>query len=93
MAARGLLQNPALFAGYEQCPWEAVETFMNYVVKAPVPFKLVVHHLSEMVGSDWSQKGNTLWNKEERVRLMGCKSLVEVMDFLDGVSELSMLAN
>lgn len=44
MAARALLANPALFAGYEACPWEAVERFMNRVVRAPLPLKLVQHH-------------------------------------------------
>jgi tRNA-dihydrouridine synthase 4 len=44
MSARALLANPALFAGYEACPWEAVELFMNKVMRAPLPFKLVQHH-------------------------------------------------
>lgn len=44
MSARALLTNPALFAGYEACPWEAVELFMNKVVRAPLPLKLVQHH-------------------------------------------------
>jgi len=67
MSARGLLQNPALFKGYDSCPWEAVEVFMNHVMKKPIPFKLVMHHLTEMVGSDRSQKGmGTLISKEER---------------------------
>lgn len=44
MSARALLANPALFAGYEACPWEAVELFMNKVVRAPLPLKLVQHH-------------------------------------------------
>lgn len=44
MSARGLLANPALFAGHEVCPWEAVELFMNKVVRAPLPLKLVQHH-------------------------------------------------
>lgn len=44
MAARGLLANPALFAGHEACPWEAVEVFLNNVVRAPLPLKLVQHH-------------------------------------------------
>lgn len=44
MAARALLANPALFAGYERCPWEAVEAFMVRVVRAPLPLKLVLHH-------------------------------------------------
>lgn len=44
MSARALLANPALFAGYESCPWDAVELFMNKVVRAPLPLKLVQHH-------------------------------------------------
>lgn len=44
MSARALLANPALFAGYETCPWEAVEEFMNRVAKVPLPFPLVQHH-------------------------------------------------
>lgn len=44
MSARALLANPALFAGHEACPWEAVELLMNKVVRAPLPLKLVQHH-------------------------------------------------
>lgn len=44
MSARALLANPALFAGHEACPWEAVELFMNKVARAPLPLKLVQHH-------------------------------------------------
>lgn len=44
MSARALLANPALFAGYEACPQEAVELFLNKVVRAPLPLKLVQHH-------------------------------------------------
>ena len=29
MSARGLLENPALFAGYERTPWEAVERYIE----------------------------------------------------------------
>lgn len=86
MSARGILENPGLFSTYmqgENCTWEVVETFMNKVVKAPLPFKLVVHHLSEMVGSDRGQRGKTLLTKEERNKLMECKSFVEVIDLLD----------
>ncbi|KAL3420954.1 dihydrouridine synthase [Phlyctema vagabunda] len=85
MSARGLLENPALFAGYDQCPWEAVEVFMNKVATRPIPFKLVLHHLTEMVGSDRSQRGKTLLSKEERLRLMQCASMLELIDFLDEV--------
>jgi tRNA-dihydrouridine synthase 4 len=74
MSARGLLENPGLFKpstpGKLGCEWETVETFMRYVMRAPLPFKLVLHHLSEMVGSDHTQAGSTLFTKEERMKLM-----------------------
>lgn len=90
MSARGLLENPALFAGYSHTPWEAVDVFMNQVVQQPIPFKLVVHHLSEMCGTDRTQNGggNGLLGKEERLRLMDCRDMGDVIDFLDGVREV-----
>ncbi|KAH9206988.1 tRNA-dihydrouridine synthase-like protein 4-like protein [Leptodontidium sp. 2 PMI_412] len=92
MSARGLLECPGLFAtdGKGDNRWEVLEFFMNSVIKAPIPFKLVVHHLSEMVGSDRSQsgRGTTLFTKEERAGLMECKSLLEVIDFVDGVRKV-----
>ena len=95
MAARGLLENPGLFrtdrkGGGEGCSWDVVERFMSEVVRRPVPFKLVVHHLSEMVGSDRGQKG-TLFTKEQRRGLMECGSMVELIDFLDEVREVKRL--
>lgn len=88
MAARGLLQNPGLFRGGDGCTWEVVERFLSEVVRRPIPFKLVVHHLSEMVGSDKTQCGSTLLTKEERKEMMACMSMIELIDFLDGVREV-----
>ncbi|KAL2066961.1 hypothetical protein VTL71DRAFT_1385, partial [Oculimacula yallundae] len=70
--------------------WEVLQTFMNYVMRAPIPFKLIVHHINEMVGSDRTQngKGTTLFTKEDRAGLMECKSFIEVLDFVDGVREV-----
>lgn len=104
MAARGMLMNPGLFMEEEECgengdvdgevcKWEVVERFLNRVVKAPVPLKLVVHHLSEMVGSD--RKGGlvgggvgTLFTKEERMGMMNCGNMLELIDYLDGIREV-----
>ncbi|KAG0649876.1 tRNA-dihydrouridine(20a 20b) synthase [Hyphodiscus hymeniophilus] len=96
MSARGILQNPALFAGFDSCPWEAVEMFMNKVTRAPIPFKLVVHHVSEMVGSDRAggQTGGgagPLLSKDQRMEMMTCQSMLELMDFLDGIREVRRL--
>lgn len=96
LAARGLLQNPALFHGHESCPWEAVEVFMSKVARRPIPFKLAVHHLTEMCGSDrvggvaGGGKG-TLLNKEERMKLVACGSMLELIDFLDSIRTLRRL--
>ncbi|TVY25054.1 tRNA-dihydrouridine(20a/20b) synthase [NAD(P)+] [Lachnellula hyalina] len=97
MSARGILENPALFfstahsastSTYEGCSWGVVETFVNNAIRAPIPFKLIVHHLSQMCGSDHSQSGKTLLTKEQRGRLMACKGLGEVIDLLDEVREM-----
>ncbi|KAG9245034.1 tRNA-dihydrouridine synthase-like protein 4-like protein [Calycina marina] len=93
MSARGLLENPAMFKGHSRCPWEAVEVFMLNVVKAPLPFKLVVHHLSEMVGTD--HLGGTtagglgkLCGQEDRTALMECKDMLDILDWYERVKEV-----
>jgi len=83
MSARGLLANPAIFAGYSACPWEAVETFMCKVAKAPVPFKLVQHHIMEMTAPGMGSDKASLLDKKERAELMKLTNTCEIMDFLD----------
>lgn len=87
MSARALLANPALFAGYDACPWEAVDTFMRNVARAPLPLKLSIHHLTEMCGPGLGPDKQTqaLLTKRERVGLVECRSWVDVIDFLGGV--------
>lgn len=91
MAARSILCNPALFKGHDSCPWEAVEKFVNYVVKAPIPFKLVMHHLTEMCGSGGhGEEGRfgvsgALLSKKERAELVTCANMVHLIDWLDSV--------
>jgi tRNA-dihydrouridine synthase 4 len=87
MSARGLLENPAMFKDDVGCRWGVVEAFMERVVRAPLPFKLVVHHLGEMGGSDRSQCGTTLFSKEERAELMACEGMVELIDWFEEISE------
>jgi tRNA-dihydrouridine synthase 4 len=97
MSARDILSNPALYAGHNTCPWEAIERFMGYVIRAPIPFKLVVHHLGEMAGSVGFEddgrvmeapRAKALLDKEERRRLVECRNLLEVIDFLEEVRGL-----
>lgn len=84
MSARAILANPALYAGYDACPWAAVETFLNKVVRAPLPHKLVLHHLSEMCAPGMGPNKNALLSKAERAEMMACGNMVDLMDFLDG---------
>ncbi|KAK0657432.1 hypothetical protein B0T16DRAFT_60237 [Cercophora newfieldiana] len=84
MSARAILANPALYAGYEACPWEAVDTFLNNAVRCPLPFKLVLHHVSEMCAPGLGPNKKVLLSRKERGELMGCGNMLELIDFLDG---------
>lgn len=83
MSARGLLSNPALFAGYSSTPWEAVERFMFHAARAPLPFQLTVHHVHEMCSPGMGANKSALLSREERSRIMKVGSMVELVDFLD----------
>ncbi|KAL2199359.1 hypothetical protein P885DRAFT_75777 [Corynascus similis CBS 632.67] len=88
MSARALLCNPALYAGHDACPWAAVETFLSNAARAPLPYKLVLHHLSEMCGPGMGPNKAALLNKQERAGLMACGNMFDLIDFLDGLREL-----
>lgn len=49
MAVRGILANPALFAGYNATPWAAVELFWDLASSYGLPFRVTQHHLSQMM--------------------------------------------
>ncbi|KAI0125577.1 tRNA-dihydrouridine synthase 4 [Xylariales sp. AK1849] len=83
MSARALLANPALFAGHETCPWEAVDVFLGKVAKAPLPLKLGVHHLTEMTGPGYGADKKALLSKKERARLTDCGNWIDVLDCLE----------
>lgn len=75
MSARGVLANPALFAGYDTCPWSAIEVFMDLAMSCGLTFRLVQHHLLQMMETmmvhRWVSQLNELNN------------LAEVVDWLD----------
>ncbi|KAI1819585.1 dihydrouridine synthase 4-like protein [Xylaria intraflava] len=87
MSARALLANPALFAGHETCPWEAVDVFMNNVARAPLPLKLGIHHLTEMCGAGFGPDRSALLSKKERVRLTEFDNWIDIIDFIDEVKK------
>jgi tRNA-dihydrouridine synthase 4 len=77
MAARGILENPALFAGYKFTPPECAMSLLDHAVRHPIPFSLVLHHFSEMSAR---MPGMT---KRERKRLMDCRDLIDLIDFAE----------
>ncbi|KAH0532745.1 hypothetical protein TsFJ059_001392 [Trichoderma semiorbis] len=83
MSARGLLANPALFAGHSACPWETLETFMCNVARCPLPLKLVVHHVQEMCAPGMGGDKSSLLSKKERVKLVDFTNMADLIDFLD----------
>ncbi|KAM3537912.1 hypothetical protein ARSEF1564_009167 [Beauveria bassiana] len=83
MSARGLLANPALFAGHAACPWEAVERFMCRAARAPLPLKLAVHHVQEMCGPGFGPDRSALLSKKERQAFALMTDMTELVDFMD----------
>lgn len=88
MSARALLCNPALFAGHATCPWSAVESFMRNVARAPIPLRLVQHHLSEMCGPGMGPQKSALLDRKERGLLLKLESMLDVVDYMDGMIAL-----
>ncbi|KAG5922242.1 hypothetical protein E4U42_005534 [Claviceps africana] len=87
MSARGLLANPALHAGSPACPWDALETFLCRLVRAPLPFKLALHHVQQMTGPGMAPDKTALLSKRERAELNAAGDMLDLMDFLDRVVE------
>ncbi|CDO92149.1 unnamed protein product [Kluyveromyces dobzhanskii CBS 2104] len=77
MAVRGLLANPALFDGYQKCPWGAIELFVHYTMQfGGLPYQLLQHHLYTMLE-------NTGLDKPLLRELMELKSTAYLIDWLD----------
>ncbi|KAK0731174.1 hypothetical protein B0H67DRAFT_597108 [Lasiosphaeris hirsuta] len=83
MSARGILANPAVYAGFDACPWEAVDTFLNSAARCPLPFKLLLHHLSEMCAPGMGPNKTALLGRKERSDMMQCANMLDLIDFLD----------
>lgn len=45
MSARGLLKNPALFAGYDFTPWDCIESFVRLSIAYGTNHFIFHHHL------------------------------------------------
>ncbi|PHH65475.1 hypothetical protein CDD81_2255 [Ophiocordyceps australis] len=83
MSARGLLANPALFAGHSSCPWLALETFMCNAARSPLPFKLLLHHVVQMCAPGMGADKTALLPKRDRASLVKIDNMLHLVDFLD----------
>ncbi|KAI9020409.1 hypothetical protein DFJ74DRAFT_707472 [Hyaloraphidium curvatum] len=75
MAARGLLANPALFAGYPVTPLAAVARFVRYSMTLGSNFFIAHHHLSYMA--------HAFLSPAERRNFNSLTSMAGVLDWLD----------
>ncbi|KAF9431248.1 tRNA-dihydrouridine(20a/20b) synthase [NAD(P)+]-like protein [Podila epigama] len=48
MSARGILENPALFAGYDVTPWECIEDYVDLALSCGTNAFIFHHHLMSM---------------------------------------------
>lgn len=77
MAARGILENPGMFTGEDFVTPDCMMGFLEWTVRCPIPFPLVLHHVSEMVGK---MEGTTKKLKRE---VMECHDLIDLIDFME----------
>lgn len=77
MSARGLLNNPALFAGFGKCPWGCLERFIYYCIDiGGLPIQLVLHHVYCMLE-------NMQVVKRYLKQIMSLQSMVELLMWLE----------
>lgn len=77
MAVRGLLSNPALFSGYDTCPWGCIEKFWYYTLEyGGLPYQLLQHHLFCMLE-------NMQLDKVLLKEMMNVKNTAELIDWFD----------
>lgn len=77
MSARGLLSNPALFAGYDKCPWGCLERFIHYTIEiGGLPIQLVLHHVYCMME-------NMQVLKRYLKQIMSLQNMVELLIWLE----------
>ncbi|EMR08175.1 hypothetical protein PNEG_03348 [Pneumocystis murina B123] len=75
MSSRGILANPALFSGFDTCPWSAIERFIEYSLSYGLNFHLFKYHILKMMGK--------ILNKKESCELSNQMSIAEILDWID----------
>ncbi|GAA5889509.1 hypothetical protein JCM5296_005971 [Sporobolomyces johnsonii] len=76
MAARGLLANPALFAGHDKTPFSAIQRFIALSTSHGLLFPLFHRHMSYMLESRFA-------NRKDRVYFNSLASYAGVLDWCE----------
>ncbi|XP_055607466.1 tRNA-dihydrouridine(20a/20b) synthase [NAD(P)+]-like isoform X2 [Uranotaenia lowii] len=87
MAARGMLSNPALFAGYDQTPTECIQRWLDVTKQADtdITYQAMHHHLTFMAESILTRQQRIVFNNLTRDKL-------KVLDFLQDQFQLEAKA-
>lgn len=75
MAVRGILANPGLFAGHTKTPWSAIEIFWDLASSYGLPFRIIQHHLAQMLDKVIPRKLLRELNEQN--------NLVDLIDWFD----------
>uniref|UniRef100_F7EI29 tRNA-dihydrouridine synthase n=1 Tax=Xenopus tropicalis TaxID=8364 RepID=F7EI29_XENTR len=75
MAARGLLANPAMFAGYEETPLACIQDWIDITLEHGTPFTCLHHHLIYMM--------ERITSKQEKRVFNVLSSTSAVLDYLE----------
>lgn len=79
MSARGLLENPALFAGFKKTPWEAVTRYVDLSLKYGSCHAILHHHLVTMLQHQLPTSTARYFNT--------LASIPSILDFITEISE------
>ncbi|XP_048466545.1 tRNA-dihydrouridine(20a/20b) synthase [NAD(P)+]-like [Rhincodon typus] len=74
MAARGLLANPAMFAGYDETPLQCVRDWVDIALEHGTPYTCFHHHLMYML--------ERITSKQEKKIFNALSSMSAVLDYL-----------
>ncbi|XP_014104367.1 PREDICTED: tRNA-dihydrouridine(20a/20b) synthase [NAD(P)+]-like isoform X2 [Pseudopodoces humilis] len=75
MVARGLLANPAMFAGYEETPFQCIQDWIDIALEHGTPFTCFHHHLMYMM--------ERITSKQEKKVFNVLSSTSAVLDYLN----------
>ncbi|XP_058276200.1 tRNA-dihydrouridine(20a/20b) synthase [NAD(P)+]-like isoform X2 [Hirundo rustica] len=75
MVARGLLANPAMFAGYEETPFQCIQDWVDIALEHGTPFTCFHHHLMYMM--------ERITSKQEKKVFNVLSSTSAVLDYLN----------